>query len=280
MPEGDTIFRAARTLDRALKGQVVTRFETQLAALARVDEDAPLAGRTVEGVDAAGKWMRIYFSGDLILLTHMLMSGSWHIYRPGEAWKRPRVQMRAVIHTAPFVAVAFQVPIAEFLNAAALERHRSVQRLGPDVLSEEFDEGAGAARLLAQRDALVGEALLRQSVVAGIGNVFKSEVCFAAGVHPFRSVDSLRESEAVRLMSEARRLLRMNVTENSRDGIVTYTGMRRTTGRSQDSGRLWVYQRRGEPCLRCGTIVDGRKQGEDARSTFWCPRCQPLEVPA
>jgi endonuclease-8 len=130
MPEGDTIFRAARTLNRALAGQVVTKFETQLPQLSRIDEDHPLTGRTIEQVDATGKWMRIWFSGDLILLTHMLMSGSWHIYRPGEAWQQPRVRMRVVISTADFVAVAFQVPIAEFHTAASLERHRSVQNLG------------------------------------------------------------------------------------------------------------------------------------------------------
>src|SRR3982750_3203650 len=99
MPEGDTIFRAARTLHRALAGQVVTRFETQLAQLSRVDYDTPIAGRTVERVDAAGKWLRIYFSEDLILLTHMLMSGSWHIYRPGESWQRGRMQMRVAVYT-------------------------------------------------------------------------------------------------------------------------------------------------------------------------------------
>src|SRR6185369_1660146 len=139
MPEGDTIFRAARTLHRALAGQVVTQFETQLPQLSRVDYDTPVAGRTVERVEAAGKWMRMYFSGDLILLTHMLMSGSWHIYRPGEKWQRGRIQMRVAIYTDVFVAVAFQVPIAEFHTAASLARHRSAQRLGPDAAAKEFD---------------------------------------------------------------------------------------------------------------------------------------------
>ena len=120
MPEGDTIYRAARTLNRALAGHTVIGFETQLPQLARVDEDQPLKGRTVERVDANGKWLRIYFSGDLILVTHMLMSGSWHIYRPGERWQRPPVQMRVAIYTAPFTAVAFQAPIAEFHSSASL----------------------------------------------------------------------------------------------------------------------------------------------------------------
>jgi endonuclease VIII len=274
MPEGDTIFRAARTLHRALSGQVVTRFETQLAQLSRVDDDAPIAGRSVERVDAAGKWMRIYFSGDLILLTHMLMSGSWHVYRPGERWQRPRSQMRVVLHTQPFVAVAFQVPIAEFHTEASLARHRSVQRLGPDLLAPDFDPAAAISRLQSRPDLEVGPALLSQSLVAGLGNVFKSEVCFASNVHPFRTVGSLSIRELGELMSNARKFILANVTDRAGPGIVTYTGMRRTTGRANQEERLWVYGRRGEACRVCGTTIASRKQGEDARITFWCPECQ------
>jgi len=274
MPEGDTIFRAARTLHRALAGNTVTLFETQLPHLARVDYDTPLVGRSVERVDAAGKWMRMYFSGDLILLTHMLMSGSWHIYRPGERWQRPRVQMRVAVHSKDFVAVGFQVPLAEFHTAASLERHRSVQNLGPDVLAGEFDAEAAVEQLRSRPDLEIGVALLRQSLVAGMGNVFKSEVCFASRVNPFRSVASLSSEELRLLMSNARRFMLNNVTDTSGDGIVTYTGMRRTTGRTNPEERLYVYGRRGEPCRECGAAIVSRKQGEDARVTFWCPRCQ------
>ena len=275
MPEGDTIFRAARTLQRALGGVVVTKFETQLPKLARVDVDTPIVGRTVEKVDATGKWMRIHFSGDLILLTHMLMSGSWHIYRLGEAWQRGRFQMRVAIYTGKFVAVAFQVPIAEFHTAASLERHRSVQRLGPDVLATEFDESAAAIRLGDNPALEVGVALLRQSIVAGMGNVFKSEVCFAGRVNPFRLVGSLTQEERQLLMSSARKFMSMNITDAAGNRMVTYTGLRRTTDRSDPADNLWVYGRRGEACRRCGEIVRSHKQGEEARTSFWCPRCQP-----
>ena len=275
MPEGDTIFRAARTLQRALGGVVVTKFETQLPKLARVDVDTPIVGRTVEKVDATGKWMRIHFSGDLILLTHMLMSGSWHIYRLGEAWQRGRFQMRVAIYTGKFVAVAFQVPIAEFHTAASLERHRSVQRLGPDVLATKFDESAAAIRLGDNPALEVGVALLRQSIVAGMGNVFKSEVCFAGRVNPFRLVGSLTQEERQLLMSSARKFMSMNVTDAAGNRMVTYTGLRRTTDRSDPADNLWVYGRRGEACRRCGEIVRSHKQGEEARTSFWCPRCQP-----
>jgi endonuclease-8 len=276
MPEGDTIFRAARTLNRALAGCVVTKFETQLPQLSRIDQDSPLAGRTVERAGSAGKWLRIYFSGDLVLLTHMLMSGSWHIYRPQEVWQRPKIQMRVAIYTAPFVAVAFNVPIAEFHTAASLRRHRSVQRLGAQVLSAEFDEEAAAALIRSAPDLEIGQALLRQSLVAGLGNVFKSEVCFAAKVNPFRLVRSVNREELAALMANARKFMLANVTDTSGDGIVTYAGMRRTTGRSDPSARLWVYRRKGEPCRRCGTPIMSAKQGEDARVTFWCPACQIL----
>jgi len=276
MPEGDTIFRAARTLNRALAGHVVTRFETQLPQLSRIDEDHPIAGRTIERVDATGKWMRIWFSGDLLLLTHMLMSGSWHIYRPGEAWQQPRIRMRVAIHTADFVAVAFQVPIAEFHTAESLSRHRSVQNLGPDVLASDFDEETAAARLRENPSVEIGEALLQQSIVSGLGNVFKSEVCFAAGVNPFDPVKKLSDSQLLSLMHHARRFLQSNVTDASGGKIVTYTGPRRTTGRVNESERLWVYKRAGEPCRNCGTPILSRKQGIYARVIFWCPRCQGI----
>jgi endonuclease-8 len=267
MPEGDTIFRAAATLNRALSGQVVTKFETQLANLARIDYDTPLAGRTVQSVDAQGKWLSIHFSGDLILLTHMLMSGSWHIYRPGEAWQRGRHQMRVAIYTASFVAVAFQVPIAEFHTADTLRRHRSVAKLGPDVLALEFDEAEAAARLQTRPDLEVGVSLLTQSLVAGMGNVYKSEVCFASSVNPFRKVASLTPEELRALLSNARKFML--------DNVGGAPGMRQTTRRLDPSERLFVYKRAGEPCRRCGTAILSHKQGLDARVTFWCPRCQP-----
>jgi endonuclease-8 len=277
MPEGDTIFRAARTLNRALAGKVVTKFETQLPQLARVDYDSPVAGRLIESVESTGKWMSIHFSGDLALLTHMLMSGSWHIYRPGEAWKAPRHQMRVVIHTEDFVTVAFRVQIAEFHTAAGLSRHPGLRRLGPDVLATEFDEAAAASRFKARPELEAGVALLSQSLVAGIGNVFKSEVCFASRVNPFRKVASLTDAELVLLMANARQFMANSVADGVGNGMVTRTGPRQTTNRSDPSERLWVYKRSGEPCRKCGTAVLSGKQGLDARVTFWCPACQPIE---
>ena len=278
MPEGDTIFRAARTLNRALGGQIVTGFETQLPKLARVDVDSPIVGRTVENVEARGKWMMMHFSGDLILLTHMLMSGSWHIYRPGEAWQRPARDMRVVIQTEKIWAVAFNVPIAEFHTSDTLRRREGFRNLGQDVLSADFDPLAAGERLRANPSLELGVALLTQSIVAGMGNVFKSEVCFACRLNPFRRVSELQDEDIACLMSTARKFLLANVTENSGDQMVTYFGMRRTTGRANEDERLWVYGRRGKPCRVCGTPIQSRKQGIDARTSFWCPQCQPLST--
>ena len=276
MPEGDTIFRAARTLNRALAGNIVTGFESVFPKLTRVEFDAGVLGRTVEEVSAQGKWLRMNFSGDLILLTHMLMSGSWHIYRPGETWQRPRNDMRIVVKTKDIWAVGFKMPVAEFHTADTLRRRAGYRHLGQDVLAENFDAGTSIVSLRARGEVEVGAALLAQSILAGLGNVYKSEVCFACGVNPFRRIEELSIEELACLVATARKFLQQNVTETSGSQMVTYTGLRRTTGRSHRGERLWVYGRRNEPCRRCGTTIESRKQNPDARTTFWCPQCQPM----
>jgi len=279
MPEGDTIFRAARALNRALGGKLVTGFETGLAPLARVNDDTPIAGRTIEKVESRGKWLLIHFSGDLILVTHMLMSGSWHIYRAGERWRMGRSRMRAVIRTAEWEAVAFNVPGAEFHTARSLERYTQIPKLGPDVLSGDFTVESGARRLAeyaaANPQAEVAVVLLNQRVLAGLGNVYKSEVAFSAGVNPFRAMSTLTPREMEQMAEFAQRYMQVNVLDGSGDGIATYFGNRRTTGNSNRDERLWVYGRQGQECRRCGATIMMRKQGEQARSTYWCPSCQP-----
>jgi endonuclease VIII len=276
MPEGDTIYRAARTLHRALANQTVTAFESVLPKLERVEIDTPITNRTIEKVEAQGKWLLIHFSGDLILLTHMLMSGSWHIYRPNEKWKRHRAHMRIVIHTAQIDAVAFNVPIAEFHTADSLRRRRNFNQLGPNILAPTYDDGEILRRLRANPDLEIGEALLAQSILAGLGNVFKSEIAFVCKVNPFRTVATLSITELTCLVATARKFLQANVTDNSGDQIVTHTGRRRTTGRSDREENLFVYKRRAQPCRRCATPIQSRKQSPSARTTFWCPTCQPM----
>lgn len=285
MPEGDTIYRAARALQRAIGGKVVTGFETGLAKLARVNDDAPLVGRVVERVESRGKWLLIYFSGDLILVTHMLMSGSWHLYRTGERWRMGRARMRVVIRTDDWEAVAFNVPIAEFHTARSLERSSQVPKLGPDILAGEFTVAGGVERLAAygreHPEAEIAVVLLNQRVLAGLGNVYKSEVAFAAGVNPFRAIRSITQKEMETMVEFAQRYMKANVTDGKGEGIVTYSGNRRTTHAMNREERLWVYRRQGQECRRCGAAVMMRRQGEQARSTYWCPQCQPwIEDPA
>ena len=275
MPEGDAIFRAARTLNRALAGRTVTRFETVFPHLTRLDHDDPLRGRVVERVESRGKHLLMWLSGGLVLRTHMRMHGSWHVYRPGERWQRPHHDMRIAIGTDDFDAVAFNVPVAEFLTARDVERQRDLRDLGPDPLSDSFDEAEAVARITARGNVEVADALLDQRAIAGIGNIYKSETLFMCRVNPFTLVRDLDPAAVARLVATAAKLLRVNVTDASGGGIVTYAGLRRTTGRADPSARLWVYGRGGKPCRRCGTPVSQKKQGPDARSTYWCQRCQP-----
>ena len=269
MPEGDTIFRAAATLDRALRGHTITRFLTVYPALSRVDHDTPLAGRIIEAVESRGKHLLMRFSGDLILRTHMRMSGSWHIYRPGEAWQSPRRDMRIVVATAPYEAVAFRVPVAEFRTSASLARDPAIQSLGPDLLASEFSIDAALTRLRATNHVRIAEALLDQRVIAGIGNVFKSEVLFEARVSPQALIESLDDATLQTVLGIARRQLGMNVGA----GIPGATG-RHTTGRLNPDEGLFVYGRAGKPCRRCGEPIVLVKDGPDARLTYYCRVCQ------
>jgi endonuclease-8 len=258
VPEGDTVFRTARTLHKALAGRTVTRFESVFPQLTRIDSRQQLRGRVIDRVTARGKHLFIWFSGDLILRTHMRMHGSWHIYRPGERWMRAASDMRIVVGTDGFEAIAFDVPVAEFLTERELARQPVVRELGPDPLGEEFDAADAVRRIQARGDVDIADALLDQQAIAGIGNIYKSETLFACGVHPFTRVGELPPATVEKLVTTATRLLRAAVNES--------------TGR----GRWSVYGRGGEPCRRCGTRIAMRKQGPNARSTYWCERCQAV----
>src|SRR5229473_3815094 len=268
MPEGDAIYRAARALQKAIGGKVVTGFETGLAKLARVNDDTPLVGRVVEKVESRGKWCLIFFSGDLILVTHMLMSGSWHLYRTGERWQMGRGRMRVVIRAGDekgdWEAVGFNIPVAEFHTARSLERSSEVPKLGPDILSEGFTIEDGVARMAAygreNPDAEIALVLLNQRVLAGLGNVYKSEVLFAAGVNPFRAMKTIMPREMEMMVDVAQRYMKANVVDGKGDGIVSYSGNRRTTHAMDREERLWVYRRQGQACRRCGTTVMMWKQ--------------------
>jgi endonuclease-8 len=276
MPEGDSIFRAARSLHRVLAGHPVTRFDTAYAHLDRVNVDTPIVGRLIERCESAGKHLLIVFSGDLILRTHMRMNGSWHLYRHGERWWRGPQAMRVRLDTADFVAVAFDVPVAEFITTKQLETRGPVAQLGPDLLGATFDGDEALRRIVASGARAIAQTLLDQRIVAGIGNVYKSEVLFLSGVHPDTPSSAVPPDMLRRMMEIARGLLQDNVVDGTSPRIQTYRNLRQLNPASEHDDSLWVYGRRGKPCRKCGTPIESRKMGIEARSTYWCPTCQRL----
>jgi endonuclease-8 len=264
-------------MGRALIGKSVTLFRSTYPLLTRFDDDTPLAGQTVDQVESRGKWLLIHFSNGDTLATHMLMSGSWHIYRHGERWQQPRQNMRIVLENAEYVTVGFRVPVAKMLKPHNLERALRIPSTTIDVLSDDFDAAEVSTRLLRCRDEEIGDVLLHQEVIAGVGNVFKSEICFVTSTSPFCKVSALGAEEVAALIATSRKLVKANILEDSGDAIVTYGGRkRRTTHESDPGASLWVYGRAGEPCRKCGELIRRRIQGPDARVTFWCQQCQPM----
>lgn len=272
MPEGDTIARAAAVLHQALAGETVTGFVSELAPVAAVHDDHPVTGRTIDRAVAHGKHLVIVFSGGLLLRTHLRMHGSWHLYRPGERWQRAPRRMRLRLDTAPWVAVAFDVYDAELVPGRDPARLAAVATLGPDLLSPALDVAAVAARFAADGARAIGDVLLDQRVAAGIGNVFRSELLFLAGVHPRTSAGALSPEQCLALVQRAVVLLRANARVGA--------GRRVTTGRLSPNEALWVYQRTGEPCRRCGAPIESAAEAPVTRRVYWCPRCQPAPAVA
>ncbi len=255
MPEGDTIFRTATTLRRALVGRELLALETP-----RLRARPPAPGTRVVSVEVRGKHLLIALEDGRVLHTHMQMSGSWHVYRPDERWRRPQPQGRAILRTAEAVAVCFNAPVVELLDACELRTHRRLAALGPDLCSPSADLDEALTRLeRLPPETEIAVALLDQRVACGVGNVYKSETLFACRTDPFARVGDLDAATRRGLFETASDLLRRNL-----DG-----GPRVTFG-----GGLAVYGRARRPCPRCGTPILARRQGEAARTTYWCPACQ------
>ncbi len=274
MPEGDTLYRTAVVLREVLTGREVTAARGGIAgpALSRV------VGTHVDRVGAQGKHLLVGFDNALTLHTHLRMHGSWHRYRPGERWRRPPSRAVAVIEVPTAIAVCFDAPTVELLDTRALAIHPALARLGPDLLAPEADLRAAVQRLRdpSRAELSIGEALLDQTAQAGLGNVYRSEVCFIERVDPFLPVADIADDVLQRLLVTARRLLVANrlgpsrtTTRDALGGEATDTGPRR------HGGRLYVYGRAGRPCLRCGTPIRTRVAGAVPRRTYWCPACQP-----
>ena len=261
MPEGDTIYRAARRLRRALLGEPIIDCQAQvLEASAR-----SMVGCAIAEVESRGKNLLIYLDPGPVLYTHMKMTGSWHLYRPGERWRKPPGRASVAIYTRPFVAVCFNAPVVELMDRARVDRHPTLSQLGPDLLARAPNYGEMMRRLRQSPARPLGEVLLDQRLVAGIGNVYKSEVCFRMGVDPFAEIGRVADEVLYELLRTARRAMRENLDT-----------FRRQTRHAADGERYWVYGRKGRPCRRpgCHGEIQVRRQGDAGRTTYFCPACQ------
>jgi len=263
MPEGDTILKAARILHRALAGASVTRFEPRATSAIR---SIAIGEVSISKVDAAGKNLLMFFTDGFVLRTHMRMSGNWHLYRHGERWRAHPDQVRVLIATADWVAIAVNVPVIEWVRERDLPHHAPISNLGPDVLRDPFDTDEVIRRARLRLGEAVAEMLLDQTVLAGVGNVFKSEILFAARISPLSPVSMLSDDQLREILAITQKQMRANVGPAS-------TG-RNTTGRMNTEEKLWVYRRAGLACRVCGATIETARTGENSRSTYWCPVCQ------
>ena len=251
MAEGDTILRLARRFEQTIVGETVAASAPnprgKAAGVERLD------GRRLERIEARGKHLLLGF-GELSLHSHLGMSGGWHLYRQGARWRRPRASAWAVLTAGAWDAVQFGGPTLEVMSSSRLRRDPQIARLGPDILAGELDADAIVAALRADPTRTLGDALLDQHLVAGIGNIFKSEACFAARVDPWRPAGDLSDEELRRVVAAARGLMLEAVK----------------SGRHPHK----VYRRRQGACPRCHGRIESRGQGDANRTTYWCPRCQ------
>lgn len=250
MPEGDTLLRTAKTLQRWLGGRVITKARSQRVGV----PPGALIGQRVETVEANGKHLLIRLSSGRALHTHLRMTGSWHVYRAGERWKKPAHLARVVLEADDRVAVCFEAPVVELLDAAAERDHGSLSHLGPDILDDDFDLDEIRRRARAvPGDTAIGELLLDQRVVAGIGNIYRCESLFRARTDPYASLGSLDDAGLDLVLREAAKLMRASAAAR---------------------GHLWVYRRGGKPCRRCRNAVVSEPMGDPPRTLHWCPTCQ------
>jgi endonuclease-8 len=260
MPEGDTVWLAARRMHDALAGRALTRTDFRVPQLATVD----LSGQTVSEVVSRGKHLLTRVGTDLTLHTHFRMDGSWHLYRHGDRWKGgPAHEVRLLLENSEWQAVGYRLPVVELLRRS--EEGTAIGHLGPDLLGPDWDLDEAVRRLVADPERTIGEALLDQRNLAGIGNVYKAEVLFLAGLSPWRRIGDVPDVAAV--VRSAQRLLLVN-----RDHPWQVT-----TGVHRRGHEHWVYGRAGKPCRRCGTTITVATQGQAPydRVTSWCPTCQP-----
>ena len=269
MPEGDTIHRTAATLRATLLDQPLRRVE-----LPRLAPPLPRVGSAISRIEARGKHLLLHVDDGLVIHTHQRMTGAWHVYAPGQRWRKPPRAARVVLGVAGATAVCFHAPVVEVIDQPALARHPALRRLGPDLTDPATPVAAVVAQAL---DALaattsdvtsrsVGEMLLDQRIACGVGNVYRSEVCFLHGVDPTTPLSAVSRDTAGSLLTTAAELLRANLITTARTTVATAA-----------PGSLWVYGRADEPCRRCRTAIRLHHHGEPPRLVYRCPTCQPAE---
>ena len=257
MPEGDTIHAMARRVGEALVGRKIVAIETPHPRHARDRWPERLKGRAVRAVDAYGKHLLVRFEGDLALHSHLRMTGLWGVYRRGQRWRRSPRRAWLVIRTEQHEVVEFDGPVLELMTESRARFDRRLAALGPDVLAEHFDEQRFLTRLREDDQSRgIGDALLDQRNVAGIGNVWKSEGCHLARVDPWRRLSAVSDEEALAVVRAVEPRMRASAEQGGH------------------ARGIQVYGRAGRPCPRCGGPIRGRPQGDDNRMTFWCPACQ------
>jgi endonuclease-8 len=260
VPEGDTLHRTATRLRPALLDQALVRFEAP-----RLVGPRPRVGERIVGVESVGKHLLIRFESRIVLQTHLMMTGSWHLYRSGERWRRPPHLMRALVEVDGWLAVCFSAPVVRtFVDGGS---STPVDHLGPDLCRDDADLDEALRRManatIVEPAVTIAEVLLDQRIASGIGNVYKSEVLFACRLDPFTPLDAVDDAMRRRLLETATRQLRANLGHGPRTTV---------------PGGLAVYGRQRRPCLACGTPIAMRRHGRQARSTYWCPRCQMAPV--
>jgi endonuclease VIII len=257
MPEGDTIHHAALRIGAALVGKEIVSIEAPQPRHALDRWAERLAGRGVRSVDARGKHLFVRFEGDLTLHSHLRMGGMWRVYQRGERWRRSARRAWLVIRTPEHEVVQFDGPVLELMTDSRTRFDQRIAGLGPDLLADDFDERRFLARLREDDPTRpFGDALLDQRTISGIGNIWRAEACFHAGVDPHRPLGDVSDEEALSAVRAVRPLM-----------------LRSAQGKGFE-GDLWVYRRVGRPCRRCNTLVQSGGIGEDNRIAYWCPSCQ------
>ena len=274
MPEGDSVWRAASQLHKALAGQTLTGSDFRVPRFATLN----LAGWTMTEVVPRGKHLLMRVEGSdqrkLTIHSHLKMEGAWQVYPPGGRWRKPGFTARCVLRTAVADAVGFSLGIVEVVRTE--DEDRIVGHLGPDLLGPDWNPDEAERRIRSAPDVPIGVALLDQRNLAGIGNIYRCETCFLSGVHPASPSSAVADLQT--MMTDAKQLLEANLGPGRRVTILNPRGM--PVGRMAGRPGYWVYRREHQPCLKCGTPIRraalGKLNGDEERDIYFCPQCQPL----